>query len=308
MQHEQGLSVSLLTFAKATQMVAERIRGDGLHALVQAAVDGHVAAEAEIYEYPLGGPAGRPLGEGFVEVPASWWATLRDHVAPLLGFRIYVLADNSLVIQLVRSYHPGTEIPAQQWLAVARNIRFREIDINRRWPPASDEPPPPPGPSGSSEPVSNDYLRRTTQSVIAELKRAGRQELERAYCKGDNVIDPPRVMRLAGTVNYPAAHKLARGYKSELVEFYCTKAPPISDEAFDFGGFDSKSEQPRPNGKASGSRFGDDIIAPHSHKRVHEGVNELLKPRSVSERRVIAMMDELRETLPARNPRIKSAP
>jgi hypothetical protein len=88
-----------------------------------------------------------------------------------------------------------------------------------------------------------------------------RQELERAYCQGDNVIDPPRVMRLAGTVNYPAAHKLTRGYKSELVEFHCTKAKPITDEAFDFGGFDGKPEQPRPNGEASGSRFGDDTIA-----------------------------------------------
>jgi hypothetical protein len=88
-----------------------------------------------------------------------------------------------------------------------------------------------------------------------------RQELERAYCHGDNVIDPPRVMRLAGTVNYPPPHKITRGYKSEFVEFHCTKAGPISDQDFDFGGFGSRIEQPRPNGESPNSRFGDDKIA-----------------------------------------------
>ena len=34
---------------------------------------------------------------------------------------------------------------------------------------------------------------------------------------GDSVIDPPRIMRLAGTVNWPDQKKLQRGYKPELV-------------------------------------------------------------------------------------------
>lgn len=34
---------------------------------------------------------------------------------------------------------------------------------------------------------------------------------------GDKVIDPPRIMRLAGTVNWPDQKKLQRGYKAELV-------------------------------------------------------------------------------------------
>ena len=34
---------------------------------------------------------------------------------------------------------------------------------------------------------------------------------------GDHVIDPPRIMRIAGLVNYPPQHKLKRGYKVEVV-------------------------------------------------------------------------------------------
>src|SRR6516162_8300790 len=82
-----------------------------------------------------------------------------------------------------------------------------------------------------------------------------RQKVERAYCQGDNVIDPPRLMRLAGTVNYPPPHKIARGYKSELVELHCTQAGPIAGEDFDFGGFDARSgpEQPNSEGKNNNS-------------------------------------------------------
>jgi hypothetical protein len=64
-----------------------------------------------------------------------------------------------------------------------------------------------------------------------------RQEAERDYCRGDNVVDPARLMRLAGTVNYPAPHKAARGYQAEVVELHCTRARPISDVDFDFGPF-----------------------------------------------------------------------
>jgi hypothetical protein len=39
----------------------------------------------------------------------------------------------------------------------------------------------------------------------------------REHFKGDAVIDPPRIMRLAGTVNYPARHKVCRGYRIENV-------------------------------------------------------------------------------------------
>ena len=38
-----------------------------------------------------------------------------------------------------------------------------------------------------------------------------------AHFDGDPVQDPPRVMRLAGTVSYPSEIKAARGYVPELV-------------------------------------------------------------------------------------------
>lgn len=43
------------------------------------------------------------------------------------------------------------------------------------------------------------------------------QRALRDHFKGDAVIDPPRIMRLAGTVNWPNEKKIARGYKTELV-------------------------------------------------------------------------------------------
>lgn len=43
------------------------------------------------------------------------------------------------------------------------------------------------------------------------------QEALRDHFKTDNVVDPPRIMRLAGTISYPGADKQARGYVEELV-------------------------------------------------------------------------------------------
>ena len=43
-----------------------------------------------------------------------------------------------------------------------------------------------------------------------------RQRAIAAHLRGDAVINPSRIMRLAGTVNYPAPHKVERGYRTEL--------------------------------------------------------------------------------------------
>jgi hypothetical protein len=43
------------------------------------------------------------------------------------------------------------------------------------------------------------------------------QEALRDHFGTDNVVDPPRIMRLAGTISYPGADKQARGYVEELV-------------------------------------------------------------------------------------------
>jgi P4 family phage/plasmid primase-like protien len=43
-----------------------------------------------------------------------------------------------------------------------------------------------------------------------------RQRAIAAHLGGDAVINPSRIMRLAGTVNYPAPHKIERGYRTEL--------------------------------------------------------------------------------------------
>lgn len=51
---------------------------------------------------------------------------------------------------------------------------------------------------------------------------------------GDSVINPSRIMRLAGTVNFPAQHKVQRGYRVELVtiktQFDDEREPVTPDE------------------------------------------------------------------------------
>lgn len=51
---------------------------------------------------------------------------------------------------------------------------------------------------------------------------------------GDSVINPSRIMRLAGTVNFPAKHKVERGYRVEVVklktEFDEEREPVTPDE------------------------------------------------------------------------------
>ncbi|MBB4856997.1 hypothetical protein HNO88_000294 [Novosphingobium chloroacetimidivorans] len=50
---------------------------------------------------------------------------------------------------------------------------------------------------------------------------------------GDAVINPSRIMRLAGTVNYPPRHKLERGYRMELTSLrtqFSDEREPVSPE------------------------------------------------------------------------------
>ena len=60
------------------------------------------------------------------------------------------------------------------------------------------------------------------QEASLNLDAWGReQEALASHFTGDAVKDPPRVMRLAGTVSYPSEKKCARGYQRELTELQC---------------------------------------------------------------------------------------
>lgn len=81
------------------------------------------------------------------------------------------------------------------------------------------------------EPVSNMAAWTQRQAGIAQV------------LSGDKVIDPPRIMRLAGTVNFPTQDKLQRGYQVERTTLRDTfdeeRAPVTPDEiatAFPWGG------------------------------------------------------------------------
>jgi hypothetical protein len=60
-----------------------------------------------------------------------------------------------------------------------------------------------------------------------------RQRQIAAALDGDAVINPSRIMRLAGTVNFPPQHKLARGYRVELTSLrqrFSEERPPVTPE------------------------------------------------------------------------------
>lgn len=72
-----------------------------------------------------------------------------------------------------------------------------------------------------SEPVMNLEAWTERQSGIAQS------------LGGDAVIDPPRVMRLAGTVNFPLQHKIERGYRVELTTIrtsFASERPFVTPE------------------------------------------------------------------------------
>lgn len=73
----------------------------------------------------------------------------------------------------------------------------------------------------------------------------------RDHFNGDAVLDPPRILRLAGTVNYPAAHKVRRGYRTEIVTLHTLyngqKLAPVTQEAL--------AAVYRPNGWGTKERF-----------------------------------------------------
>jgi hypothetical protein len=57
------------------------------------------------------------------------------------------------------------------------------------------------------------------------------QEALADFFGGDRVIDPPRIMRLAGTISHPSAKKLERGYKKERVRYIPKETrPPVDAE------------------------------------------------------------------------------
>lgn len=70
------------------------------------------------------------------------------------------------------------------------------------------------------EPVRNLKAWEDQQAALA------------AHFSGDPVTDPPRVMRLAGTVSYPSAKKIEKGYQPELVTIqYDEDRDPVAAHA-----------------------------------------------------------------------------
>ena len=61
------------------------------------------------------------------------------------------------------------------------------------------------------------YWRLSEACTDLELWRSTQLNIATLFATDKNVINPSRLMRVAGTVNYPKMHKQERGYISELV-------------------------------------------------------------------------------------------
>lgn len=85
-----------------------------------------------------------------------------------------------------------------------------------------------------TEPNRRPHLYWQLDYPAGEMTAWGeRQRGIRDVFEGDDVIDPSRIMRLAGTVNYPTQDKVGRGYRMELTSFrtkFSDKRPPVSAE------------------------------------------------------------------------------
>jgi hypothetical protein len=125
-------------------------------------------------------------------------------------------------------------------------------------------------------------------------KWRAQQGVLRDWFDGDNVIDPPRLMRLAGTVNYPAPHKAGRGYLIEIVQLHqCKHRAPVTSDVLTLAygtGHSDASNTAGTNGDEKGEEwpnFGEghyDVTAaikdirdcPHTGGRWHDKVLRLV--------------------------------
>jgi hypothetical protein len=75
------------------------------------------------------------------------------------------------------------------------------------------------------------YLQTAQPITEADEIKSGNKALKELF-NSDDVENPSRVMRLAGTVNYPKADKRAKGYETELTALHVKRdAPSYSVEA-----------------------------------------------------------------------------
>ena len=69
------------------------------------------------------------------------------------------------------------------------------------------------------------FTSSSTASVTPDELRAANTALKTLF-GSDDVQNPDRMMRLAGTINYPTKDKLERGYVAELVTLHIRKDAP----------------------------------------------------------------------------------
>lgn len=110
------------------------------------------------------------------------------------------------------------------------------------------------------DPTRNfEAWERTQRAIAASLKT------------DPAVVDPPRIMRIAGTINWPKPKKQAKGYIAELTTLHLTDYPAVSSERM-ARAFAGAAKPDRPAEWQPGSGDGSERV-PTSElvRRIHSG-------------------------------------
>jgi hypothetical protein len=135
-----------------------------------------------------------------------------------------------------------------------------------------------------TSPHRRPHLYWQLAEPVGNLPEWSRRQRGIAQCLGgDSVIDAPRIMRLAGTVNYPPQHKIARGYRMELTtirtEFGDERAPITPEQvtaAYPFDAGRARASQPQAaNGERRITQTGELLEACRSDNQWHNSMVRL---------------------------------
>ncbi len=185
-------------------------------------------------EYPQGLIELR-YGDGFT---SAYFNTRPEGIAEAASFAANRNREGANVYVGVNPRKPGTKGPARDEDIAIAFWHFADLDDAEAVEMAGQRMkalPPTMTVTTGMEPHRRPHLYWQLEEPVGNMTAwTERQRGIASHFNGDAVINPSRIMRLAGSVNYPPQHKLARGYRMELTslrtQFSDEREPVAPDE------------------------------------------------------------------------------